>query len=399
MTKYVPQHLVARPGRADSARTTATALRRTRGAVAVSTAAALPVGAALIAAPAFAVDEDIPAGKASEKPVLSFNSRGESVVEVQTLMALVRDGYFGPITTSAVKQFQSANNLTVDGVVGAQTWAALAKASNEVDAPQGTPDAILMTGDEGTVVRSLQKSLGVDVDGIFGDKTEAAVIAFQKSNDLLVDGIVGPETATALAQAEPQDASGKQADKKADDKSADMKADKPAETKPAETKPEPKKTKPELADPNGYYELPFPAGSSYMITQGPFGTFSHFKYNDKHAIDFGMPVGAPVTASVSGVVYSTTSNYYGGNTLLIRDASGYCTEYAHLDSFNVVPGQRISTGQQVGRSGGTGANITGPHLHWGIVDCSSYTSIKIPDSKELGRSYIAGTYAVSRNGA
>jgi peptidoglycan hydrolase-like protein with peptidoglycan-binding domain len=39
-----------------------------------------------------------------------------------------RDGDFGPLTDAAVKAFQSDNGLEVDGVVGNRTWAALAKA-------------------------------------------------------------------------------------------------------------------------------------------------------------------------------------------------------------------------------------------------------------------------------
>lgn len=35
------------------------------------------------------------------------------------------DGKFGPQTLKAVKTFQSANRLVVDGVVGSKTWAKL----------------------------------------------------------------------------------------------------------------------------------------------------------------------------------------------------------------------------------------------------------------------------------
>lgn len=56
----------------------------------------------------------------------------------------------------------------------------------------------LKRGDKGDEVKTLQKALGVEVDSIFGPKTESAVIAFQKKNNLDPDGIVGPKTWQAL---------------------------------------------------------------------------------------------------------------------------------------------------------------------------------------------------------
>lgn len=60
--------------------------------------------------------------------------------------------------------------------------------------------------DEGdpAVISELQQALtsaGYDpgpVDGTFGARTEAAVVAFQQANGLSADGVVGPETASAL---------------------------------------------------------------------------------------------------------------------------------------------------------------------------------------------------------
>ena len=49
-------------------------------------------------------------------------------------------------------------------------------------------------GSSGRVVKALQKAIGVEADGQFGPKTEAAVVAFQRSKGLDPDGIVGPRT-------------------------------------------------------------------------------------------------------------------------------------------------------------------------------------------------------------
>jgi N-acetyl-anhydromuramyl-L-alanine amidase AmpD len=51
------------------------------------------------------------------------------------------------------------------------------------------------TGEE---VRQVQAKLGIDADGDFGPKTEAAVRAFQRDHGLVPDGIVGPQTWAAL---------------------------------------------------------------------------------------------------------------------------------------------------------------------------------------------------------
>lgn len=58
--------------------------------------------------------------------------------------------------------------------------------------------------DRNEIVRAYQQRLrdrgwtSVQVDGIFGDKTQAAVRAFQKEKGLKVDGIAGPATWAAL---------------------------------------------------------------------------------------------------------------------------------------------------------------------------------------------------------
>ncbi len=67
--------------------------------------------------------DDVRAGRA----VLKRGSKGDAVTYVQALAGAISDGDFGPGTETAVKKFQSANGLTADGIVGAQTLAALDK--------------------------------------------------------------------------------------------------------------------------------------------------------------------------------------------------------------------------------------------------------------------------------
>lgn len=63
-------------------------------------------------------------------PVLRMGSTGEKVRMLQQLLqdngqAVEADGVFGPSTRAALKVYQQANKLTVDGICGAVTWAAL----------------------------------------------------------------------------------------------------------------------------------------------------------------------------------------------------------------------------------------------------------------------------------
>lgn len=61
---------------------------------------------------------------------VSYGSQGSEVTELQKLLnqngySLSEDGIFGTKTQDAVKDYQQKNNLTVDGIVGTNTWGAL----------------------------------------------------------------------------------------------------------------------------------------------------------------------------------------------------------------------------------------------------------------------------------
>lgn len=72
----------------------------------------------------------IGAAQPSGGPVLKRGSDSDAVGELQSMLkskgfAIAIDNEFGAATELAVKQFQAANGLQPDGIVGAQTWAAL----------------------------------------------------------------------------------------------------------------------------------------------------------------------------------------------------------------------------------------------------------------------------------
>lgn len=81
-------------------------------------------------------------------------------------------------------------------------------------------------------------------------------------------------------------------------------------------------------------------------------------------IDFGVPVGTPVSAAADGQVLFAGQKGGYGNAVTIRHADGSTTLYGHLSSINVQPGQQVHQGDVIAKSGATGT-ATGPNLHFG----------------------------------
>ena len=59
------------------------------------------------------------------RPTITQGARGAAVVELQSRLGIAADGVFGPDTGRAVRAFQKAHDLVVDGIVGPATWARL----------------------------------------------------------------------------------------------------------------------------------------------------------------------------------------------------------------------------------------------------------------------------------
>jgi hypothetical protein len=59
-------------------------------------------------------------------------------------------------------------------------------------------DRRLHQGSRGAAVRALQQAIGVHVDGVFGERTRAALVGFQRARGLVADGVTGRPTWQAL---------------------------------------------------------------------------------------------------------------------------------------------------------------------------------------------------------
>lgn len=88
-------------------------------------------------------------------------------------------------------------------------------------------------------------------------------------------------------------------------------------------------------------------------------------------IDFAVGTGTPVKAAAAGTVVSSGWQGAYGNAVVIKHDDGRYTLSAHLSSATASEGERVSAGEQIGRSGSTG-NSTGPHLHFEVRSSNSY---------------------------
>jgi len=134
--------------------------------------------------------------------VLRNGCRGSDVRELQTLAnrlgaALAVDGAFGPRTTAWVRVFQKAQKLTVDGLVGSATLAALRKATAPPPPQPGRAPGsrTVRRGSTGDDVAFVKRFIGARRCGPpgtdFDELTVAGVRWYQGMRGLTADGVVG----------------------------------------------------------------------------------------------------------------------------------------------------------------------------------------------------------------
>ncbi len=125
---------------------------------------------------------------------------GEAIRDIQDRLAALGyttddpSGVFGAATQAAIEAFQRERGLTVDGLVGPDTWRTLIEAGFVLGSRMLYRRSPMMRGDDVAELQRRLNSLGFDagkVDGIFGPDTLRAVLDFQANRRLPEDGIVG----------------------------------------------------------------------------------------------------------------------------------------------------------------------------------------------------------------
>jgi N-acetylmuramoyl-L-alanine amidase len=145
---------------------------------------------------------------------------GPAVAEIQSKLAVLEllpasdagspsgadptTALFDEATDRAVRQFQQQRGVTVDGIVGPQTYHALDEARWRLgDRILTYVPARLIAGDDVAGLQQRLLDMGFDcgrVDGLFGVETEQALREFQRNVGIRADGTCGPATFKALNQ-------------------------------------------------------------------------------------------------------------------------------------------------------------------------------------------------------
>ncbi len=116
----------------------------------------------------------------------------------------VFDDVFDHAVDAAVRCFQQERGLTVDGVVGVQTFRRLEEARWSLgDRVLSYSPGHVVNGDDVLALQRRLSGLGFDlgrVDGVFGVATDSALREFQRSVGVDPDGTYGPETFRAMGR-------------------------------------------------------------------------------------------------------------------------------------------------------------------------------------------------------
>lgn len=135
----------------------------------------------------------------------------------------------------------------------------------------------------------------------------------------------------------------------------------------------------------GGYRMPTLSGERWRISQGPYGSYSHWG-RALHAFDIAPVDGRFVTAMRDGVVRAydlglgqTPRRRIFGNYITLDHGDGEYSHYAHLRtrSFAVRNGQQVQAGDVLAEVGNSGYSF-GRHVHVHVTRAPSIAAQSVP---------------------
>ena len=178
------------------------------------------------------LSDSVDKGATAVSGTIRRGSHGERVKKLQQQLKAL--GYYsgditgntGSLTVEAIKRFQRANGLEVDGIAGVKTLTAIqrvaggdtvhndnsnsdkaARIVSSVTPSTGKNTGLIKSGSQGDDVLELQTKLKIlgfytgSLTGKAGSLTINAIKRFQRSTGLKADGIAGEKTLSAVAKA------------------------------------------------------------------------------------------------------------------------------------------------------------------------------------------------------
>ncbi|MEU9580052.1 M23 family metallopeptidase [Streptomyces chilikensis] len=192
-------------------------------------------------------------------------------------------------------------------------------------------------------------SAGAESSADAGEALRARIMAQAAQQEQEADAQAQQEAEEAAAQAAAEKAAAEKAEAEAREKAAEK----------AEAEAKAKAEAERLAKLAASYSVP---AASYTITSTYMQAGSMWSSGYHTGLDLAAPTGTLLKAVHTGTITEAGwAGSYGYRTVLTLE-DGTEIWYCHQSSINVSVGQKVSTGDVIGRVGATG-NVTGPHLH------------------------------------
>jgi len=109
-----------------------------------------------------------------------------------------------------------------------------------------------------------------------------------------------------------------------------------------------------------------PVAGGYQLTARYGERSGRWSLGFHTGLDFATSTGTPVVAAAAGVVREAGRDGAYGRRIVIVLADGTGTTYNHLSAISMQVGERVGTGERIGRVGSSG-NTTGAHLHFEVL--------------------------------